>query len=108
MPSITRLLCPLTGCDWHHDKPGPDDWETRLVMPTAEWLAACDGDYIEAVTYATAAAEHERIDGILRDHLATHRVEDYLLEIVRLRGELADLRQQMAVAEVDIARGVSS
>lgn len=88
MPGATRYLCPLTACNWHHDKPGPDDWTTRLVQPTAEWVAACDGDYLEAITYATAEAEHARIDSVLREHLATHRVENYLREIQELRAEL--------------------
>lgn len=85
--ATTRYLCPLSGCDWHHDEARNDGLPPMLTMPDAEMVAACDGDLLEAIVYATADAERLRIDAILREHLAMHRVEDYLLEIVKLRGD---------------------
>lgn len=67
MSQVTRYHCPLGACDWAHDDPGP--------------AVEIDSDP-EALALSHAVA----IDGIIREHLETHPLEEWAAEVVRHSG----------------------
>jgi hypothetical protein len=109
MPGFTRILCPISACDWHHDDPNPDPGlgMRQFVMPDAATLAECEGDYAAAVGSATRRRDIEQLDAIIRTHVETHSAEEWMREIKQLRGELTAAQSELAATEVDIQRGLS-
>lgn len=80
---MTALIeCPLSGCDWETDATPPQ-------VP-ADALSAVFGP---GVLTATSAFGHAMdVERRLREHLGTHRLEEWVAEITRLKGEIAALR----------------
>jgi excisionase family DNA binding protein len=79
-----------------------DDWATpAFVEPDATPLAEYDGDPMGAMVYATVRAEVMRVEGILREHLETHALEEWFTEVIRLRALLSETPQPPPAAHVD-------
>lgn len=82
----TRLECPL--CDWHLDASPPQ------VPPSA--LASV---FSPGVMASVALANHmQDVEGKLGAHLKTHGPEEWLPEIMRLRGVLVRLADPTEMA----------
>lgn len=78
LTEATVLTCPLDGCHWGH-------YERKIDMPSGA-LAEVFGFGVIA-----ASAEHQhrqRVEDALRQHFDTHKTEDYLRTITRLKREL--------------------
>jgi hypothetical protein len=78
LPEATVLTCPLDGCDWGH-------YERKVTVPSGA-LAEVFGCGVIA-----ANAEHQhrqRVEDALQRHFASHKTEDYLRTITRLKREL--------------------
>lgn len=65
--------CPIGSCTWTLDQSAPTGGERRFFDSAAELFAE----------YAKVA------DGIIRAHLETHTLEEWVREVMRLCGELA-------------------
>jgi len=96
MPGFTRYECPLRTCEWHHNEPFPTDILAITLHPDAATLAECNGEYMTAAGLMTARAERQRVEGIIRAHVETHSVEEWMREVQTLRGELAEARAAVA------------
>lgn len=96
----TRRECPLPGCAWYHDEA---DWPLSLALipaPTVEqmeearrMLGADNADPMRDANLANLLIYTQRIETVLRDHFASHPLEDWVLEVVRLQGKLEQARQ---------------
>lgn len=80
-PNSTRFVCPFD--DWHYDDPD-DHWPdpipadvTTGAMTLAEMSAA--------IVTAQLLAKHKRIDGIIREHLESHTLEEWFAVAVKLQ-----------------------
>lgn len=76
-------LCPVDGCDWEFDPlllPPP-----RIELPADTRLA----DVLDTAITASAVESARATEKILRDHLETHDVVDFVRTIHRLQQELA-------------------
>jgi hypothetical protein len=78
-PTYSILLCPLDGCGWLHREEIPDVAEGTL--------AHVFGPGVMSVVAKTQ--HHERLEQLLENHFTSHKTEDYLRTITRLKGELA-------------------
>ena len=82
--------CPIATCTWHHDEQKSDGWTTAgVIEPDADAIAQCGGDAMQAAIYATVHDQMLRVDDILRAHFETHALEEWVTEVVRLRGQIA-------------------
>lgn len=87
-PGTIRRACPIEACDWHHDDPDrryDPDLLSGLPAPDRAAIAAAGGD----VVFAVLLADHMRVETILREHFETHPLQDWVLEVVRLRESIA-------------------
>lgn len=76
----TRYLCPLE-CGWYHDRPPhPTTWVPTAVESIQEMAAE--------ITRQDAA----RVEKAVREHLATHTMEQFARVIHDLRAEIAALK----------------
>jgi hypothetical protein len=92
-PGVARacIPCPISACGWHYDEQKSDDWTTSVpIEPDADTIAQCGGDAMQAAIYATVHDQMLRVDDILRTHFETHALEEWVTEVVRLRGQIAD------------------
>lgn len=89
MPEVTRRRCPLGSCDWYHDEPGPWIEAADWVEPTGDDLEQAGGDWQAAVVLATLRADMQRTEAVLRAHVKTHPLQEWVAEVVRLSGLLA-------------------
>jgi hypothetical protein len=83
-PATIRRNCPLESCDWHHDDPDRlRDPNLLAGLPEVDQaaFAAAGGD----VAFAILLADYARVETILREHFDTHPLEEWVLEVVRLR-----------------------
>lgn len=78
-PTYSILLCPLDDCGWQHREEISDVPEGTL--------ANIFGPGVMSVVAKTQ--HHQRLERALEAHHATHKAEDYLRTIARLKGELA-------------------
>lgn len=91
-PGVSRacIPCPISACGWHYDEQKSDGWTTAgVIEPDADTIAQCGGDATQAAIYATVHDQMLRVDGILRAHFETHALEEWVTEVVRLRGQFA-------------------
>lgn len=86
MPETVRRECPIAACDWHYDEPG---LSAATAWPAVDEAAIADagGDVVLAIVKADLL----RGEAILRGHFETHPLEDWVLEVERLRVENARL-----------------
>jgi hypothetical protein len=89
-PVKVRRACPLESCDWHHDEPDHRR-DSNLLSGLPELdraaIAAAGGD----VVFAALLTDYARVEKILREHFSTHLLEDWVLEVVRLREHIRRL-----------------
>jgi hypothetical protein len=78
-----RRVCPL--CDWYHDSGDPD---TMLPASVAYGVKT-----LEDATYLIALEHVKTIDAVIRTHLETHSLEEWL----RATADLAYLRGTVAI-----------
>lgn len=87
---VERLLCPIGTCEWTHDRETPPA-EARTFPDGQPPLH--DGppkDLCEAiadVAFATLLHDAQRTESVIRAHLETHTIEDWVRETARLRSE---------------------
>lgn len=75
MPAvITRYECPVESCPWNRDDPGPDPGD-------------CQGETLDAAVRAGMLAYALRTEAVVRAHLETHSLLEWVQEVMRLRGE---------------------
>ena len=95
--SMVRRECPLSTCDWRHDEPdrvrGPNLFNFNdLADIDKAAIRAAGGD----VVFAVLLADYTRVEAILREHFETHPLEEWVMEVVRLRESIrrpaADVR----------------
>lgn len=79
----TRYLCPLE-CGWHHDLP-PLPMPTDATVPIAP-------EAIQRMADQVLRQDVEHVEQALREHLATHTMEQFVRTIQGLRAEVAALR----------------
>lgn len=90
MEQVTRLTCPVTGCRWTHDDPGPVT-NISAVMHAAP----------EEAAKMPLTSHWVNLDQVIRDHLGTHSLEDWVRELARLRDEAAGYRKALeAITEI--------
>lgn len=82
----TRYLCPLE-CGWHYDRPPfPDAWTpTDATVPVSP-------EAIQRIAGELLRQDVEQTEAALREHLATHSMEQFVQTIHDLRAEVAQLR----------------
>lgn len=78
-----RRICPL--CDWYVDTGEPD-----MKLPPDVWAGM---KTINEATYLVALQHIKQIDGVIRAHLETHTLEEWL----RATADLAYLRGAVAL-----------
>lgn len=78
IPYGTRYKCPLPECPWFHDELHP------VAAPMA-LAAVFDPGVMDAIA---VSKYYQRVEEVLRDHLSSHKLEEWVTEISRLRGEL--------------------
>ena len=66
----TRMHCPISSCEWHHDDPGPSAAGAFATDPNA-----------------VMTAHVMNMEGIVREHLETHPLIEWAREVMRLRNE---------------------
>lgn len=96
VPGTTRYLCPLE-CGWYHDVPPPGLDRVAALGVTADPAATDIHEAITSLAHRTMYAEAERTETALREHLATHTTEQFVMTIQVLRREIADLRERPVV-----------
>lgn len=70
---ITRYECPIDRCPWTWDEPEPE-------LPSLADIAANP--------FGLLTGRFANSEAVLRAHVETHSPEDWVREIMRLRGEL--------------------
>lgn len=81
-----RRFCPL--CDWYHDTGDPD-----MTLPAD---VAAGVKTIDEATYLLALEHFRQVDGVIRAHLETHSLEEWL----RATADLAYLRGAVALGDL--------
>lgn len=94
MEQVTRFECPIADCPWTYDYPGPaaDDHDEQVrVEPEDD----------ELLMSAVARTIVQRLGGIIREHLETHSLEEWVREVMRLRDRLrhAEIAKNLAASE---------
>jgi len=82
-PPLVRLSCPLPDCTWVYDEPSP--WP---LMGTAKPDATPD---VLAAMFMRSARSEE----IVRSHLETHSLLEWVQEIQRLNGIRANVTREL-------------
>jgi hypothetical protein len=81
---MVRRECPLESCHWHHDEPdrhrSPNLFNDLTDIDKAA-IKAAGGD----VAFAVLLADYMRVETILREHFGSHPLEEWVMEVVRLR-----------------------
>lgn len=81
----TCTPCPIESCTWHLDEPAPV-WDLpEFVEPDTEALARYGGDYLQATVFATVRAECMATEEVLRAHLETHALVEWVQEVTHLQ-----------------------
>ena len=114
-PPLTRYLCPLPSCDWHHDVPDEAWSDASMVFDAMapglpDLMAAFDAvtpdDFAAASAVlgpdgvlgqmcgALAISRARRTDDQLWTHFQTHPLREWVLEAARLGAELAALNHR--------------
>lgn len=81
--TYVRYDCPVDGCGWHHD----GDWANmppRLLVRQE----LSPGETLDLVLTQAAREAAAAVDAVLREHLESHDVVDWLRTVQRLRMEL--------------------
>jgi len=90
---VERLHCPIDACPWTHDDPGPGTG-ADVRLPAVE-LSAKPGTFADAMaeaTYRALLAHALGQENVIREHLATHSLEEWVREIMRLRAQIIRVR----------------
>lgn len=83
----TRYLCPITGCEWHHDSPDVPDFPWQWKGSIEETVAAISMD------------QAQQTDKVISDHAATHPVVEWFRE-VRQQQNRADAAEREVAEKV--------
>lgn len=82
-----RYLCPLE-CGWHHDVPPPSIERIVELGATADPAARDLQETISSAVRSASLAEAEQTETVLREHLGTHTMEQFVRVINDLRVEI--------------------
>ena len=88
-----RYLCPLE-CGWHHDVPPPSLHRLTELGLIADPTARNLSDSAASIAERALTAEAHLTEAALREHLAVHPIEEFILVIRDLRAEVAQLRRE--------------
>jgi hypothetical protein len=92
---ITRILCPISGCDWHHDSPdvppGPWPWKGSIE------------DTVAALLMDRAVA----VNRICREHFETHTLIEWLTDLQheRARADAAEAKLTAWILAIEQLQG---
>jgi hypothetical protein len=94
-PGTTGYLCPVDNCDWfHYEPPTPQpqsmDDVAAILNEHADPTSASLQDAVSSAAGNVLLGRARETEAVLRDHFATHPVEDWLRTINRLRGVLTE------------------
>lgn len=87
---VERLLCPIGTCEWTHERETPPA-ETHTFPDGQSPLH--DGppkdlqEAIADVALATLLYDAQQTESVIRAHLESHTLEDWVREVARLRSE---------------------
>ncbi|WP_035796417.1 hypothetical protein [Kitasatospora mediocidica] len=91
--TVTRYFCPLD-CGWHHDQAAPDFTDPDRLYPIADIPAPAG---VDPIAFGAAAGALQAVDVIVKAHLETHGLLDWVQAITRIKAErdrlAAELRQ---------------
>lgn len=90
----TGYVCPVNNCDWYHyvpPVPPPLSADVAAILNEhADPSSASLQDAISSAAGNVLLGRARETEAVLRNHFATHPVEDWLRTINRLRGLLAE------------------
>lgn len=75
-PHVIRYECPIGDCEWVHDDPGPDPSKAQ---------GATTGEAVFNLLQEHMAG----LELVVRAHLETHSLLEWVTEVMRLREQLA-------------------
>jgi hypothetical protein len=85
--TTTLYYCPMPGCRWEHAEPPPG------LAEDARTLADVFGTGVFA---SIAVAERlEKTEAVLRDHLGSHKLEEWVKALTQANERLAAVRSAM-------------
>ena len=87
MTPTTQYLCPLA-CGWIHDQGAPD-------------FSGVPGSTMEEIVFAAIARQHAADEIVIREHLETHALLEWVQALQAARDERDRWKRQ---AEADAAR----
>lgn len=70
---VTRYECPIDGCEWTYNDPGPAPEETAARATTDE------------AVWGTVSAYFIALEAVVREHMLTHPLLDWAREVDRLQ-----------------------
>jgi hypothetical protein len=93
---VIRYRCPLDACPWVHDDPtyGP----SRLVVDRNPTTGELD---ISGAINKQIAERDQKIENIMREHLATHAVDEWAKQI-------HDMRAKQELLEAELRRALTA
>jgi len=91
----TIIECPIAACPW----------TLAADAPTVRASALADVFGVGMMTLVSAQGHAEKIERELSDHFGTHRLEEWVAEITRLKDEVAGRRDNSTRASVDGIHG---
>lgn len=90
---VERLHCPLSSCEWTHDRTPGEATHTPPggVSPLRDGPPATLQEAIADAAYAILLADLLEVESVLREHLETHTLLEWVQEVTRLQSEVAAL-----------------
>ncbi len=90
-PPVARYECPIGSCTWTHDTAGPD-------------LSEGTGETIEEAAFSSVRAHLLRVESVVRDHLETHSLLEWVQEVMRLREDAGRTVRNASLVAVILLR----
>ncbi|WP_327066806.1 hypothetical protein [Kitasatospora sp. NBC_01302] len=98
MTAVARYFCPLD-CGWHHDQAALDFTDRDRLYPIAD-LPCPEG--VDLIAFGAAAGELQAVDAIVKAHLETHELIEWVQAVGRLKTErdrlTAELERRLILA----------
>jgi hypothetical protein len=121
MMPMTRYLCPLPLCGWHHDEPDVSSAdlpqtirEPAAADPAYEPISGHRGEFelhadppsftglsemISGLTEQILLRRTARVEGIVKTHFESHPLIDWIREVQRLNSLLASTNAPLSDGE---------
>jgi hypothetical protein len=96
---VERLHCPIGSCAWTYEREFPPQTTHTLPAgqsPLHDGLATTLQEALADAVYATLLADALETEGVVRAHLETHDLLDWVREVMRLRGLFKSQQEPVA------------